>query len=73
MIEFDPEAYRKMLEYLRREFPLEGCGLLADKQVRPEVVSVELNGRMLERREFDSTSLQSGDQVEVLFFMGGGA
>lgn len=46
--------------------------LLAEKQVRPEVVSVELNGRMLERKEFETTRLRPGDQVEVLFFMGGG-
>lgn len=48
--------------------------LLAHRQVKmPEMVSVELNGEILERKIFDTTCLQDGDRVEFLYFMGGGA
>ncbi len=48
-------------------------GLLGKEQVKmPEMVSVELNGRILKRNEFDGTVLQDGDEVEFLYFMGGG-
>ena len=38
----------------------------------PEMVSVELNGSILDRDAFASTQLQANDQVEFLYFMGGG-
>ncbi|MCD6364526.1 MAG: sulfur carrier protein ThiS [Planctomycetes bacterium] len=47
--------------------------LLAAENVKmPEMVSVELNGRILKRSEFANTSLSDGDKVEFLYFMGGG-
>ena len=47
--------------------------LLEDRSVKmPEMVSVELNGRILRRSEFDKTTVNDGDQVEFLSFMGGG-
>lgn len=47
--------------------------LLEDRSVKmPEMVSVELNGRILRRSEFDKTTVNDGDQVEFLYFMGGG-
>jgi len=38
----------------------------------PEVVSVQLNGDFLEHRNFASTYLDDGDEVEILYFMSGG-
>ncbi len=38
----------------------------------PEMVSVELNGDILDRDAFASTQVQANDQVEFLYFMGGG-
>jgi sulfur carrier protein len=38
----------------------------------PDMVSVELNGEILERQSFATTALQAGDAVEFLYFMGGG-
>ena len=38
----------------------------------PDMVSVELNGRILRRPEFETTTLGDGDSVEFLYFMGGG-
>ena len=47
--------------------------LLAYKEVKmPEMVSVELNGDILDREAFDTTNLKDDDQVEFLYFMGGG-
>jgi sulfur carrier protein len=39
----------------------------------PDMVSVELNGEILERSLFESTLLKEGDRVEFLYFMGGGS
>ena len=48
-------------------------GLLIAQEVKmPEMVSVELNGQILKRSEFESTKLSQGDKVEFLYFMGGG-
>jgi len=47
--------------------------LLVEQKVKPpEMVSVELNGRILKRSEFENTTLNEGDKVEFLYFMGGG-
>ncbi len=47
--------------------------LLAEQEVKmPDMVSVEINGSILRRTEFDNTSLKEGDKVEFLYFMGGG-
>lgn len=39
----------------------------------PEYVTVTLNDDFLERARFELTVLKSGDEVEFLYFMGGGA
>jgi len=47
--------------------------LLTEQEVKmPEMVSVEVNGEILRRTEFDTMRLQDGDKVEFLYFMGGG-
>ncbi len=47
--------------------------LLAVREVKmPDMVSVELNGEILERAAFETTVVKEGDQVEFLYFMGGG-
>ena len=48
--------------------------LLEIKDVQmPDMVSVQLNGDILDRAAFDSTQVTEGDEVEFLYFMGGGA
>ncbi|MHC4265868.1 MAG: sulfur carrier protein ThiS [Planctomycetota bacterium] len=48
--------------------------LLVEHNVKmPEMVSVELNGQILRRSQFDNTILQNDDKVEFLYFMGGGS
>ncbi len=47
--------------------------LLIEQEVKmPEMVSVELNGQILKKSEFESITLNQGDKVEFLYFMGGG-
>ena len=46
--------------------------LLTRKDVNPEMVSVELNDRVLKKEEFTTTLLKGGDRLEFLYFMGGG-
>ena len=46
--------------------------LLKAKHIEPQMVAVEVNDKMLERGHLETTKLQDGDQVEFLFYMGGG-
>ena len=46
--------------------------LLKTKNIEPQMVAVEINNKMLERGDFSTTRLNDGDQVEFLFYMGGG-
>ncbi len=48
--------------------------LLVREEVKmPQMVSVELNGRILKRSEFETTALKDDDKVEFLYYMGGGS
>lgn len=48
--------------------------LLTEKKVAdPDMVTVELNGTILQRRDFVSIRIKEGDAVEFLYFMGGGS
>ena len=47
-------------------------GLLADKNIRPEVVTVELNEVILERPKYSGTFLKHNDRIEFVYYMGGG-
>ena len=57
-------------EELAREMPV--LDLLKQKNIRPEVVTVEHNERILSREEFPKTFIKDGDRLELVFFMGGG-
>lgn len=49
------------------------AGLLVEQKVKmPDMVTVELNGDILNRKTFETTVLKAGDKVEFLYFMGGG-
>ena len=48
--------------------------LLSIKNVdMPEMVTVELNGDIVDRENFDTTFIKSDDKLELLYFMGGGS
>lgn len=40
---------------------------------QPEMVSVQLNSEFVDRNDFDSTLVKDSDQVDFLYFMGGGS
>jgi sulfur carrier protein len=46
--------------------------LLQAKKIEPQIVAVEVNDTMLERSHLATTTLNDGDRVEFLFYMGGG-
>lgn len=46
--------------------------LLAQLNLSPERVVVELNGSILTTEQHQDTSLQSGDCIELIQFVGGG-
>jgi sulfur carrier protein len=46
--------------------------VLKAKNIEPHMVAVELNEAMVDRDHLASTPVKEGDQVEFLFYMGGG-
>ena len=48
------------------------AGFLARHDLDPDVVVVERNGAILRREDFDRTALASGDELEIVHFVGGG-
>ena len=46
--------------------------LLQAKKIEPQMVAVEVNDTVLDRNHLATTSLNNGDRVEFLFYMGGG-
>ena len=38
----------------------------------PDMVSVQLNGEFVKRENFENTYLNEADEVDFLYFMGGG-
>ena len=57
-------------EELEIELPV--SELLRKKNIRPEVVTVELNEKILSRQEFEQTIIRNNDKIEFVYFMGGG-
>ena len=46
--------------------------LLERKRIRQEVVTVEQNGQIIDREKFKDTLLGEGDELEFVYYMGGG-
>ena len=40
---------------------------------QPEMVSVQINGEFVDRDDYNSTLIKDGDEVDFLYFMGGGS
>jgi sulfur carrier protein len=58
---------------IAEETPVSVTRLLEALQVaQREYVTVELNGDILDRGDFDGATVKDGDTVEFLYFMGGG-
>ncbi len=55
------------------ETGLSVTGLLVRNKVeQPDMVSVQLNGEFVQRDRFAGTVFKEGDEVDFLYFMGGG-
>ena len=46
--------------------------ILLKWKVRPELVTVEVNENILQKLDYDGTEIKQGDNVEFVFYMGGG-
>lgn len=46
--------------------------LLEVKKIRPEIVTVELNDKIIEKDKYQDTSIKSDDRLEFVYYMGGG-
>ena len=54
--------------------PLQVAELLQLNQVeQPEMVSVQLNEEFADRGDWEKIQIKEGDEVDFLYFMGGGA
>jgi len=49
------------------------AAFLKAKDIRPEVVTIEVNEKIVERDKYQEMKLQSNDKMEYVFYMGGGA
>jgi len=47
-------------------------GLLAELDLQPRRVAVELNRQLVRRAEFGHTTLRDGDRLEIVTLVGGG-
>jgi len=47
-------------------------GLLEELSIVPERVAVEVNLKVIKRADFDKYKLQEGDNIEIVYFVGGG-
>ena len=54
--------------------PLNVSELIKQSDVQqPDMVSVQVNEEFAEREDWESIQLKEGDEVDFLYFMGGGA
>jgi sulfur carrier protein len=44
-----------------------------EKVESPEMVAVQVNGQIVDRQRYQDTKIAVGDEVDFLYFMGGGA
>ena len=59
----------------QREFPdgLTVAALVAQLGMKPDRVAVELNLEIVPRTNWEATTLNNGDKLEVVHFVGGGS
>ena len=61
----------KTIQNPEEEFPLEG--LLEHLGYKPQLVVVELNGVIVNPKDWISTKIKNGDCLEVVTIVGGGS
>ena len=56
------------------EVPISLIDLIKNNKVeQPEMVSIQVNCEFVNRDDFNSTLLNNNDEVDFLYFMGGGS
>ena len=58
------------------EFTQDGLNLLEylqRKSIQPELVAVEVNLNVVDKRRYGDVILSEGDEIEIVRFVGGGA
>ncbi|MCC7011513.1 MAG: sulfur carrier protein ThiS [Planctomycetes bacterium] len=48
------------------------AALVRELGLRPELVAVERNGRIVRRAQHETTALEPGDELELVTMVGGG-
>ncbi|MBA3051475.1 sulfur carrier protein ThiS [bacterium] len=46
--------------------------LVLNEVEMPDMVSVQLNGNFINRENFSTTAIKENDEIDFLYFMGGG-
>lgn len=46
--------------------------LLSEKNYRTDRIAVEINGVIIKKADYEKTTLNDGDKIEVVSFVGGG-
>lgn len=55
------------------DFPVSIADVIKSNNVfQPDMVSVQLNGEFVSKDDYESSVLGEGDEVDFLYFMGGG-
>ena len=56
------------------EVPISLIDLIKNNKVeQPEMVSIQVNGEFVDRDSFETTQINTNDEVDFLYFMGGGS
>ena len=48
-------------------------GLIESRRLRPELIAVELNRKIVPRAQYSTVRLREGDEVEIVHVVGGGS
>jgi sulfur carrier protein len=46
--------------------------MTVNKVLQPDMLSIQLNGEFIEKEAYGATMVKEGDEVDFLYFMGGG-
>jgi thiamine biosynthesis protein ThiS len=74
VVELEERSLKLLVNGSEREIPSGAVikDLIKDLDLIPDRVAVELNGKIIKRLEWDSTTLSEGDKLEIVHFVGGG-
>ena len=59
-------------EFTQEQWPGSVAGLLQHLQIDQATVVAEIDGQIVERKDFTQTLLQTGQSIELIRFVGGG-